>query len=516
MASWTYENAAHLLRRAAFGGTPAEIQEFFSRHDSAGGVASAVDELLSFPPTKAKPPGVGKVTDKALRAMQRWWLLRMINARTPPAACQEKLVLFWHGHLVSGASKQPTMKPMGLQNGLFRRHARGNFQTLVREFNRDPANLYYLDGITNVASNDGVHVNANENFSRELKELFTLGIFQFTSDGSPDPTKPNYTEQDVHQLARALTGWTDIRRNVGVWNQGDWDGGQYDDDGDGQPDDITIFGVMNNNFRIDSAVAGTDDDVLKLIFSRTDYEGKNQLGVFLSRKLWIWYAYAPPAPGLKTLLNQFADLFVANNFELTPLLRAMWTHDEFYSDRAKSRTVKNPADYFVQAFRAFDATAKGKLGGRRGDELGERLDVMGMNLLEPPSVGGWPGGSAWINTGSLLTRAEFAEDFATATQGSAIKLTAIPGLLGSSTANPTVVVDLILSHLWLNAAPVGVVPPNPLTPLNSVQRQALIAYVTDSGAKATLDLKNDKTYDAEVKVRGLISLALQTAESQIF
>src|SRR5262249_9529461 len=163
----------------------------------------------------------------------------------------------------------------------------------------DPANLYYLDGITNFASDDGVHVNANENWGREVLELFTLGVFQLAADGTADPMKPNYTEDDVHQLARASTGWTSIARNAAVWNQDDWDGGRYDDNGDDVPDDVHIFGVTNNNFRFDDAVAGTGDDVLGLIFSRQDDAGNNQVGMFVSRKLWTWYAYPPPAPGLK-------------------------------------------------------------------------------------------------------------------------------------------------------------------------------------------------------------------------
>lgn len=512
MATWNYDNAAHLLRRAAFGGTPKQIQAFLDRHTS---VDSAVNELLSFPHVFAKPPGAG-FTDRAFRGMQGWWLTRMIGAKTPMDACREKLTLFWHSMLVSGASKQPDLKYMANQNGLFRLHARKNFRTLVREFNRDPANLYYLDGISNVASNDGVHVTVNENFGRECLELFTLGIFQFKTDGSPDPTKPNYTEHDVHQFARALSGWTSIKGVLGVWNQYDWDGGQYDDTGDDVPDDISIFGVTNNNFRIDNAVAGTNDDVLKLIFERTDWEGVNQVGLFLSRKLWTWYAYAPPAAGLKTILNSFAATLANNNFELTPLLRAMWTHDEFYSDRAKSRTVKNPTDFAAQAFTAFNAKSANNFGSKGLSGLAECVEMMGMNLFEPPSVGGWPGGLAWINTGSLLIRAEFAEMFATTTQKPSLKLKDIPGLLGNAAADPAAVVDLILAQLGLNAAPVGSVAANPRTPLNSNQRTALINYLTDNGANPTLNLTKDTNYDAAVKVRGLISLALQTAEQQIF
>lgn len=515
--TWNYENAAHLLRRAAFGGTPAEIQAFLARHSS---VQSAVDELLSFKPLKAKPPASNNVDDDTRLMMQRWWLGRMVNAAKPADACREKLTLFWHNHLASGQSKQPTSRYMSIQNGLFRFQARGNFKTLIRDTNRDPANLYYIDGIFNRASDDGINVTANENFSRELMELHTLGIFQFKADGSPDPTKQNYTEDDVHHLARALSGWTSIKGTVGVWNQSDWDNGTtYDDNDDEQvnaADNKVIFGVTNNNFGIDALRADTPSDVLQLIFSRTDYEGQNTVGVFLSRKLWTWYAYPAPAPGLKAVFNGFAAGFDVGNFEIKPLLQAMWTHDEFYSTRAKSRTVKNPVDYIVQALQAFGVRSNGKYVGDGGTELGLRAQDMGMNLFEPPSVAGWPGGLAWVNTTALLTRAGFAKDLAAATQGAAIKLTTIPGLIGSATANPGAVVDAILAQLGLNAATVGSVPASSPVPLTAAQRTLLIDYVTNSGSKPTLDLSTDKTEDAVVKVRGLISLALQAAEQQVF
>ena len=503
--TWNYDNAAHLLRRAAFGGTPGEISAFLGRHTS---VSEAADELLSFGPSTKKPPGGRDVSDTGRLKMQRWWLKWILGSLTPADACREKLILYWHNHLTSGSSKQPTLKYMSLQNQLFRLNARGNFRNLVRQFSRDAANLYFLDGIVNVASNDGVHVNANENFGRELMELFTLGVFQLAADGSADPTKPNYNEHDVHQLARACTGWTSIARSKGVWNQDTWDGGRYDDNGDGLPDPVVIFGVQNNNFRIDDAVAGTPDDVLKLIFSRQDAAGNDQVAMFVARKLWTWYAYPPPAPGLKSLLAGFASTFVANDFEVTPLLKAMWTHDEFYGPVAKSRTVKNPCDYVVQAMRALGIThSDGKYVGGANTELGDSLRAMGMNLFEPPNVAGWPGGLAWINSGTLLSRLEFAKNLAAASFGrNKFSLAIIGGLpLGNSAADPGTVVDAILHQLGLDA------PPRAVT---FAQRQALIDYATSNGP--TLNLANEFTNDADVKVRGLIALALQAAEAQLF
>ncbi len=514
MAVWDLENAAHLLRRAGFGGTPEKIQDFLDRHND---VASAVDELLSFKPSKSKPPSPKTIDDDDKLKMQRWWIKTMIaKTKVPHDACREKLVLFLHHFLACGASKQPELRFMSLQNRLFRLNAKGNFKNLIREFNRDPANLYYLDGILNDASQGqgagpgGTDiVVANENFGRELMELFTLGVFQFASDGSDDPSKPNYDESDVHNVARACTGWTDIDGELGVWNQDRWDGGQYDDDGDGSPDPIVIFGQGNDNFRIDAGVAGTSDDILEVIFSRTDDAGNNQVAMFVARKLWEWYAYPPPSAGLKAILAGLAATFEGSGFELDPLLRALWSHDEFYSVAAKSRTVKNPVDYVVQAFKAFGAKSNGKEVGYANSELGDHLARMGMDLFEPPNVAGWPGGNAWINSGTLLERLGFARDLTVSDFGpSQIRLDRIDGLpIGSSSADPTAVMDVILDHVGLSSGPLA---------LSTAQRNVLLDFLTDNGGSPTLDLSDAYTNDAQLKVKGLIGLVLQAAESQVF
>jgi len=511
--TWDYDNAAHLLRRAGFGGTPEEIQGFLDRNASA---QDAVGELLSFVPSKKAPTGFRDVNDYNRLKMQRWWLKLMLKAKTPAEHCREKLVLFLHNHLASGTSKQPTLKYMSLQNRLFRLNARGNFRNLLRAFNKDAANLYYLDGIYNVASTDTdqTHVvpyaTPNENWGRELMELFTLGRFQLAPDGSADPTKPNYTEDDVHNMARACTGWTDLSRNIGVWNQGDWDGGQYDDNADGVADPMTIFGQSSNNFRIDDGVAGSSDDVLELIFSRLDADGNNQVAMFVCKKLWTWYAYPAPAPGLKALLAGFAATFAGGSFELEPLLTEMWTADEFYSDRAKSRTVMNPVDFIVGSMRALGIKkSNGMYVGNANRELGDQARLMGMNLFEPPNVAGWPGGLEWINSGTLLGRLDHAKNLAGSDYGvSRLRLSNIAGLpLGNANADPGTVVDAIVHQLGLDLGP---------APIDANQRAALIAYATDGGTNPTLDLSDEFTDDATVKVRGVLSLLLQSAEYQLF
>jgi uncharacterized protein (DUF1800 family) len=508
--AWNYDNAAHLLRRAAFGGTPEEIQRFLERHDSVEG---AVEELLSFPESRSKPPARRRDDRDTLRHMQRWWLGQMLRTRRPRDACREKLVLFLHDHLTSGIDKQPEYRWLAYQNQLFRRRALGDFRALVRDFNRDMANLFFLDGILNNASDDGVRVNANENWGRELLELFTLGVFQYRADGTPDPSTPNYTERDVHNVARASTGWVGEPARIGgvwqgTWVERRWDGGRYDDDGDGRPDPMVIFDRSSNGFRLDDAVAGTPDDVLDLVFSRTDDDGNNQVGMFLSERLWTWYAYPPPAPGLKGLWAGCAAAFAAGEFRLSALLRSMWTQDEFYGEAARTRTVKHPVDYVVQAFKVFGARGNGREIGDRGGELADRVARMGMELFNPPNVAGWPGGLNWITSGTLIERLDFAKDLAAADFGAnRIQLERIVGLpWGDGAADPAVVVDALLHQVGLDVGPGAVMP---------VEREALLDYATDYGARTSLDLSHAYTEDAGVKVRGLIALILQMPECHL-
>lgn len=237
----------------------------------------------------------------------------------------------------------------------------------------------------------------------------------------------------------------------------------------------------------------------------------------LARKLWTFYAYPPPVAGLKAAgLNGLGDAFAAASFDLTALLRALWTHDEFYGTRAKSRTVKNPVDFVVQCMRAYGLGGNGEDVGTLPRPLGAQLQLMNMNLFDPPSVGGWAGGLAWVNVGTLLARAEFAKDVAADGGAPRLDLKKVKGLIGSATADPAASVDRILAQIGLNAAPVDAVPPSQPFALSPEQRAALIAYATNNGAKPTLDLSKVTTTDARVKARGLVALALQAAENQVF
>ncbi len=522
MAVWNYENAAHLLRRAAFGGTPDQIQAFLDQHDS---VAEAVDHLLGFGVSRKRPPG-GSYNYTAELKQKKWWIKTFMKAaKNPPDALREKMTLFWHNHLCSGLEKvrefayqEGGVTLMSIQNALFRSYANGNFRNLIRDFNRDGANLYYLDGKYNVASEDNFHVTANENFGREVLELFTVGINELAADGTDDPSRPCYTEDDVHQLARAMTGWVgEVVKGVGTWESWAWDNGRFDDGGGtAHPGDpIVVFGVENNNFRMNHEVIGTGDDVLQLILDRLDNDGNHQAAMYLCRKLWRWFAYPAPAPGLKALLETFADILVTNEYEVKPVLTAMFNHDEFYSERAKTRTIKNPVDLLVGSVRALGMKSNGKPFDNGSTELYDLLENMGMELFEPPNVAGWPGGKRWISTGTLVGRLDLTRRIVESDEGGSQ-----PDLesflpIGNAAADPEDVVDAILVQLGLDDTGGGVGSQGGVA-FTATQRQAIVDFITNNGAKTSLNLTSVDESDVRLYVRGAIALVLHSPEYQIF
>jgi uncharacterized protein (DUF1800 family) len=382
---WDRRRAAHLLRRAGFGGTPAEIAAFTSL-----GMNAAVDRLIRFPDTSALPAAPELVDDRPRRAilammarlpqpaaspdpaqraaaikalgkahfqnavaLMQWWLGRMIAT---PAPLQEKMVLFWHGHFTSAyQGKGITAADMLGQNQLFRRSALGNIRELTLAVSHDPAMLKYLDNRTNKKQ------HPNENYARELMELFTLGI-------------GNYTESDVRQSARAFTGYTLDRDDRFVFNR------RVHDDG------IKTFLGRTGNF--------TGDDIVAIIFQQP------AASRFFARKLLEFYLYDDPEP---QLVEDFAALLRTHDFELAPVMSALLRSNIFYSNRAYRALVKSPAEFIAGTYRLLSLPPEDVPLAVLG-----AMTRMGQRLFFPPNVKGWDGGAAWINSGTLLARENFA------------------------------------------------------------------------------------------------------------
>ena len=381
--------AAHLLRRAGFGGTPTDVARYagLSMHD-------AVASLVNFPSTANLPATpilpdetgidrqiVGRVMadrrhtagdpefknlakqrrmleQDGITATQLWWLDRMIAT---PAPLQEKMAFFWHGHFTTAAiQKQVTPREIVAQNALFREFALGNAHELTQRISIDPAMLKYLDNRLNEAA------HPNENFARELMELFTLGI-------------GNYTENDVRESARAWTGYR-IRRNTDEV----WLNSNLHDDGS-----KTFLGHTGN-------FAGRE--IVDVIF------GQPATASFLATKLLKFFVYDDPEP---ELVASVAALLRKNDFNLHPVMATLLASNVFYSERAYRALVKSPVEFVVGSYRLFGIAHADK------QALGA-LRRMNQVLFYPPNVKGWAGGNAWINTSTVLARENFANALMTA------------------------------------------------------------------------------------------------------
>ncbi|MBV9263797.1 MAG: DUF1800 domain-containing protein, partial [Candidatus Eremiobacteraeota bacterium] len=269
-----------------------------------------------------------------------------------PAPLQEKMTLYFHGHFTSRATPRFAWITYN-QNALFRRYALGNLRELTREVSKDPAMLLYLNGAQNVAA------HPNENYARELMELFTLGV-------------DAYSERDVRESARAWTGWQVNRRD----GTADFEASLHDN---GQK---TFLG-RTGNF--------TGDDIVNIIFEQP------QCARFFAAGLLNWFVYNDPEP---ELVERVAGLLRAHDFELAPVVATVLRSNVFYSERAYRALVKSPVEFVIGTYKTLG------LSSVDADTV-PALVQMGQHLFYPPSVAGWPGGQNWITSGTMIARQNF-------------------------------------------------------------------------------------------------------------
>ena len=376
---WNDEMAAHLLNRAAFGGTPAEIEASRKK-----GLAAAVRELVDFgsdatnvpPPSWAHPRNIrqmrmkmrGAKADSSERKekkreirmmegeeivdLRRWWLDRMMHG---PAPLLEKLTLFWHGHFATGIQKVEDAYWMWLQNDMLRRNALGNFAALVKKISRDPAMMIYLD----LQQSHKEH--PNENWARELMELFTVGI-------------GNYTEEDIRASACAFTGY-----------RIDYTTQQF------------RFAPMQQDLGLKTFMGRTGslngDNIIDILIQ------KPACAQLIGRKLWRFFVEDEPS---QEIVDQIASRIRTHNFEMRPVLREIFSSAEFYSERAIQTQIKSPVQYIVQASKLLETGLPPPVVAQNA------MRQMGQILFAPTNVKGWDGGKAWITTSTLLFRYNFA------------------------------------------------------------------------------------------------------------
>lgn len=355
----SHEDAAHLLRRVGFGGTSAEIEALLPLSWEA-----AVDRVLDTSKAPAAGPGPslpapgaaisGEQWNQAYMAMTTWWLDR---ARTTPVPVIEKLTLFWHGHMPSSLDVVPH-RLLFDQNQLYRAKALGKVDDLVQAAAVHPAMLIYLDNRANAAG------WPNENFARELMELFTLGV-------------GNYTEDDVRASARAWTGHT---MDTSTWSyrfRSDWhDHGAK-----------TFMGVTQ---------AWDGPQIIQHIL-----RGPKQRAAagFLARKLWRFLAGPKPSAAV---VEDLVNRFIAADLRTEALVRAILLRPEFRSPEVRQGLVRSPFDLIVAALRHT---------GRSAAEIRPQwlMPGMGQELFRPPNVDGWGTNGYWISTSASWAKSILAD-----------------------------------------------------------------------------------------------------------
>ncbi|MDP4198295.1 MAG: DUF1800 domain-containing protein [Bacteroidota bacterium] len=415
---WSDELLHHLLRRSMFGVPPAQ----FAEAKSLGTMSAVLDRLLAaadlgsvpLPPDPAAwvwdltPPSpkdpnyqveatnFNRLHGNRINQIANWWFDLIVKE---DLSLREKLTLLWTNHFVTGSLTVQLAPYMYSYLQTCRQYALGNFKTFAHAIAINPAMLVYLNGDQNFVENGTPHIN--ENFARELMELFTLGILD------PKTAQPNYTETDVQNAARALAGWKEGKTApyTGVL----WDGTN------GNPDrrdtGVKTFLGQTGNWGL--------QDVLNIIFEQGTPQGYNA-AYFVCQKLYQAFVYYVPNP---SVIDTMATVMLANNFEIAPVMRALLSSAHFYDVNTIGAQLKSPAEFFgslvrelalsYPAFNAADPPVTGtdtqgyNTYGDPNPTLSVITSIMsgqGQQLLNPPNVKGWPGGHNWISTGTFQNR----------------------------------------------------------------------------------------------------------------
>ena len=396
-SDWNYERAAHLIERAGFGGTPAEVERFAAMtperavgslvdYESIdGGALKPFEEsgfwdpgMDPFPPSRAEavrwarergeglgekvlPPGTQRrlqpVVDKFFYSLtannietQRlglWWANRMLAT---PRPLEEKLTLFWHGHFATGQNKVRDYRMMLQQNWMLRANASRTLRELLVGVLKDPGMLVYLDNGENVKS------HPNENFGRELLELFSMGV-------------GNYTERDVREAARAFTGWTN---DVLTYK---FDTAQHDF---GEKTFLGRTGPLNGEDIIDTILA------------------QPVTGEYVAGKLYRYFVREEISSEVKADLGRS---FRASGYQIKPLMRRMLLSRDFYSSASVGTQIKSPVHLVLSTYKKMGLHEVPTI-----PDFGRMTGSLGQTLFEPPNVAGWAGGRTWITPATLLQR----------------------------------------------------------------------------------------------------------------
>jgi uncharacterized protein (DUF1800 family) len=449
----------HLLRRAGFGASAADVETF--RGMSAGSVISYLVDYQGRPDdadARIGRPDHAQVATKDLfspdtdidDARQRW-LFRMIHTRRP---LQEKMALFWHNHFATAysklagdsgavqATKMLAQKP-GILRGpqgqieLFRQYALGNYRNLLLQVARDPAMIVWLDGKTNTKA------KPQENFGREVMELFTVGV-------------GNYTESDVYAAARVFTGWN-LRRSdeyrsddPNAYQEFVFNADQHDTEA--KTFSFPIYGNGSRTIPARSESEGMQDGVDLITALALHPETSRRL----ARKFWGFFVSEIHTPD-PAFVENIAAVYRQNSTEIAPVVQAVLTSPWFTNTAMRYARYSWPVEFVVRSVKEV---------GWQGfslDRARTPLANMGMLLYEPPNVGGWVLGSNWFSTGTLLARTNFAATLA------ASQRTGLTEAFQEQSRTPQALLAAMLQRL------------SP-APLDQGPQQALLSYLVAGGA----------------------------------
>jgi uncharacterized protein (DUF1800 family) len=348
-----HRRLCHLLRRAALGVSTQRLQSRSGQTPS-----QVIDSLTAYDPADDRPyaellAGLGGALSPIYNAedAQKWWLMRMLDT---PRPFQERIALFWHNHFATSTGKVRQSALVSRQIDLFRRQGLGNFRDLLLAVTKDAAMLLWLDGSKNKTG------RPNENYAREVMELFTLGI-------------GNYTEKDVQELARAFTGWQVLDETVEFVPIAFDDGSK------------TVLGT--------TATLNTESAIDLLL---------NQPAAprHIARKLLKEFVHPDPS---QDHVEHYAARLLHHRWEIKPVVKELLASRLFFSDYAWRSKIKSPCELVVGSMLALDAV-------RDAAAAQVSMNSMGQALLAPPSVKGWDGGEVWINANTILHRYNFALD----------------------------------------------------------------------------------------------------------
>ncbi len=450
----TAPQIGHLLRRGVFGASPEELSAYQNL-----GFSGAVDRLINYQQVseddtenrlKALNLNLVKPTDQ-----QRWWLLRMAWAQRP---LLEKMTLFWHGVLVSSYRKVGGARAYGrmmVQNQFFREHAFDTFDNILLGITTDPAMLFYLDLTKSTKK------APNENYARELMELFTLGL-------------GHYTQQDVYEAAAALTGWH-VKGLTSRYLPRDHN-------------DLTkTFLGQTGNFDY--------KDVVRILANHPATPW------FICRKLFTFFVYENPT---SDDLRPLVDTYVQSGHNMGQVMRTLLLSPQFSSTKAYRSRVKSPVEYIAGAYRALNVQGS-------GDGLPNISLLMGQTLFDPPNVAGWPGdkvSAVWLNSGTWMTRLNYIDlllSRGTFTGRKSLSPIDLQGIVDANNiGSPEHFVDYFTSFLLD-----GVV--------DKERRAQYIDFFTTkdtSRGNAHITLKNGQSYPLN-RVRGTLYLIMASPEYQL-